>query len=59
MSEIDRHSETWKAVEGFLDYREKDLLSTLRSEFCSDDETRSIRGKLALIDEIRGMTSNE
>ena len=59
MAKIDHHSDTWKALMEWLDFREIDLDVTLRSEFTSDEETRSIRGKLALIDEIRGLTSDD
>ena len=59
MAKIDRHSETWRALNEWAIEAEAEYIRILRSHACTDDETRSLRGKLELIDEIKGLTEDD
>jgi len=54
---IDPHSETWHAVNEWIEFQETLALNQLRQPGLSMENTESIRGRLGALDDLRGLVA--
>lgn len=55
MDKIDRHSETWRAVTAWAQGQRQDAIEALIADHRSEQQ----RGRIALLDELLGLSSPE